>query len=146
IVKKQVDNIPLTAITQNPTQFWMSINGYVPPPGIANNNDRIVVGETILTYPSVFNFRNEKNFYFELQASSVGNYLVIDSFNTGGTSPVLYSISDGRRFIGDITVPGKVRFALPASGIANRKFYLVNEETNNISVVNGLTSKSFIDF
>jgi hypothetical protein len=146
IVKKQVDNIPLSAITQNPTQFWMSINGYVAPPGIANSNDRIVVGETILTYPSVFNFNNEKNFYFELKASSTGNYLVIDNFNSGATPPVLYSMSDGQRFVGDISVPGKVRFALPASGIAIRKFNLVNEEAGNITTVNSISSKSFINF
>ncbi len=146
IVKKQVNNIPISSITQNPTQFWMSVNGYVPPPGIANNNDRIVVGEMILTYPSMFNFYNQKNFYFELNASAAGNYLVIDNFNAGTTPPVLYSMSDGQRFTGDISVPGKVRFALPPSALATRKFQLVNQETDNISIVNAVTSRSFIDF
>jgi hypothetical protein len=145
MVKKQVDNIPLTAITQNPTQFWMSVNGYTAPPTVANSNDRVVVGETILTYPSMFNFNNEKNFYFELKASA-GNYLVIDNFNAGTIPPVLYCVNDGLRFVGDVSVPGKVRFALPSSSIATRQFYLVNEEAANIATVNAVTAKTFTDF
>ena len=145
VVKKQVDNIPLSVI-QDPEYLWLSVNGYTPPPGVANSNDRIVVGEMVLTYPSKFNFNNEKNFYFELPASAVGNYLEIDNFNAGATPPILYSLSDGQRYGGDISVPGKVRFALPASTIAVRKFNLVNQEAANVIAVNTLTPKSFINF
>ena len=145
IVKKQVDNIPLSII-QNPEYLWLSVNGVTPPPGVANSNDRIVVGEMVLTYPSKFNFNNERNFYFELAASAAGNYIEIDNFNAGTTPPILYSISDGRRYEGDISVPGKVRFALPASSTAIRKFNLVNQEAVNIIAVNTITPKSFINF
>ena len=145
IVKKQVNNIPLSII-QDPELLWLSVNGVTPPPGVANGNDRIVVGEMVLTYPSKFNFNNEKSFYFELPATPVGNYLEIDNFNTGATPPILYSLSDGQRYEGDISVPGKVRFALPASSIANRKFNLVNEEAVSINNVTAFSPKSFTNF
>ena len=144
-VKKQVDNLPLS-ILPNVDNLQVGVNGYTVPPGVANGNDRIVIGEMTLTYPATFNFNNEKNFYFELKASPNGNFLVIDNFNTGGTAPVLYAVTDGIRLVGDISVPGKVRFALPGSTIAIRKFYLVNQEAGNITAVNTVTAKSFTNF
>lgn len=145
IVKKQVNNIPLN-IFQSPDNLQVSVNGDTPPPGVSNGNDNIVVGEMVLTYPSKFNFNNEKNFYFELGASAAGNYVVIDNFNVGTTPPVLYNLNNGQRFAGDISVPGQVKFALPGSSETVRKFTMVNEETNNITVINSLTAKSFINY
>ena len=55
-------------------------------------------------------------------------------------------MNDGQRYLGDISVPGKVRFALPASAIPTRKFYLVNQEADNITTVNSLTPKTFINY
>ena len=145
IVKKQVNNIPLN-IFQSPDNLQVSVNGDTPPPGVSNGNDNIVVGEMVLTYPSKFNFNNEKNFYFELGASAAGNYVVIDNFNVGTTPPVLYNLNNGQRFAGDISVPGQVKFALPGSSETVRKFTMVNEETNNITAINSLTAKSFINY
>ncbi len=145
IVKKQVDNIPLSAL-QSPDNLQVTVNGYTPPPGVANGNDNIVVGEMKLTYPATFNFNGQSNFHFELAASPAGNYLVINNFNYGLTPPVLYSLNDGQRFTGDISVAGQVRFALPGSGVAIRRFKLVNEENNNITAIGNLTPKTFINY
>ena len=145
IVKKQVDNIPLSTIS-SANSLTISVNGYTTPPAVSNANDRIVVGEIRLTYPSTFNFNNEKNFSFDLNGSPSGNYLVIDNFNAGAIAPVLYSVDDGLRYTGDISVAGTVRFALPPSGLPIRKLCLVNEEAGNIAAVNTFTSRSFINF
>jgi len=144
VVKKQVDNIPLNYLS-NTNGVPIRINGYVAPPYTINAYDRIVVGEILLTYPATFNFNNSSNFYFELQASAVGNYLEITNFNAGA-SPVLYSINDGQRYVGDISESGKVKFLLPASTASNRKFMLVNEDATNITTVNALSSKSFVNY
>ncbi len=145
IVKKQVDNIPISAFS-NPDNLIINTSGYLPPPGIVNAYSRIVVGEMILTYPSKFNFNNSNYFYFELKASPAGNYLIIDNFNIGSVPPVLYCITDGQKLVGDISVSGKVRFALPGSNSTLRKFYLANEETANVNIVNTLTSTTFLNF
>ena len=145
IVKKQVDNIPNSSFS-NADNLIINTSAYLPLPGIVNANSRFVVGEMILTYPSKFNFNNSNYFYFELKASPAGNFLIIDNFNAGTVPPVLFCLTDGQRLVGDITIPGKVRFALPGSNFSVRKFYLVNEETANIKTVNTITSTTFINF
>ena len=145
MVKRQVDNLPVSMFT-DPNKLSVAINGVMPPPGVANINDRVVVGEIWLNYPSIFNFNNAANFYFELGPSAVGNYLEIDNFNTGGTPPVLYGMNDGQRYIGDISISGKVRFALPPSNLPARQFNLVNTQAANVSAISSFTPKSFINF
>ena len=145
IIKKQVDNIPISAFT-NPDNLIINTSAYLPPPGIVNAYSRFVVGEMVLTYPSKFNFNNTNYFYFELKASAAGNFLIIDNFNSGAVPPVLYCITDGQRLVGDVTIPGKVRFALPGSNFNVRKFYLVNEEPVNIKSINTIAATTFLNF
>ncbi|MEI9934268.1 MAG: hypothetical protein WDM71_05325 [Ferruginibacter sp.] len=142
VLKKQVNNLPLSLL-QNPNFVQVGI-------GIDNSNDpvndRIVLGQLSITYPATFNFNGQRNFYFELQPSAVGDYLVINNFNNGSAQPVLYDITNGLRYIGDISIANQVRFVLPASVSSSRKFILVNEESANISTINSLSSKTFINF
>ncbi|MEO5890212.1 MAG: C25 family cysteine peptidase [Ferruginibacter sp.] len=140
ILKKQVDNLPLSYLA-NPDNLAITVNG-----NATNANDRIVVGTIAVTYPAKFNFNNQKNFYFDLKPSPAGNFLEIDNFNASGVQPILYSINDGRRYVGDIAVAGKVRFALPGSTDPVRKFMLVSQEATNINTVSSLTSKTFINY
>ncbi|MEJ7587228.1 MAG: C25 family cysteine peptidase, partial [Ferruginibacter sp.] len=140
VLKKQVDNLPLSYL-QNPDNLALTING-----NSTNANDRIVVGTVAVTYPARFNFNNQKNFYFDLQPSATGKFLEIDNFNTAGIPPVLYSINDGRRYVGDIAVPGKVRFALPASTGPVRKFMLASQEPGNINIAGVFVTKTFINY
>ncbi len=114
---------------------------YTPPV------ENMVIFTVGITYPSIFNFNNQKSFYFELAASATGNYLLIDNFNYGTQAPVLYDVNNGKRFIGDIvSVPGKVKFVLPAATDPIRKFILNNIESANTNFVSNITSKTFIDY
>ena len=140
IVKKQLNNLPLSYL-QNPDNLLVSVNCQS-----TNTNDRLVVGSIAVTYPAKFNFNNEKIFYFDLQAAPQGNFLVIDNFNNGGIPPVLLSINDGRRYVGDISIAGKVRFALPPSSDPARKFMLISQEASSIITVPAITSKTFINY
>jgi hypothetical protein len=139
-VKKTLSNLSLSLLA-SPNYLQVAVNGTS-----ANPNDRVVVANMALTYPATFNFNNQKNFYFELTPSATGNFLEIQSFNNGGLEPVLYSLNDGKRYTGDITVAGKVRFALPASTDNVRKFILVSEAADNISAINTATGKTFINY
>ncbi|MEP7141741.1 MAG: C25 family cysteine peptidase [Ferruginibacter sp.] len=142
VLRKQLNNLPLSYL-QSPDNMTVTVVGVNAP---LNGNDRIVVGTMAVTYPAKFNFNNSANFYFELAPSAAGNYLEIDNFNVGGVQPVLYSINDGRRYLGDIAVAGKVRFALPASPGPVRKFILVNQGLSNINTVSSFTPKTFINY
>ena len=139
-VKKTFSNLPLTLL-QNPSYLLVAINGTS-----ANINDRIVVAEVGITYPAFFKFNNEKNFYFDLPASTAGNFVVIENFNNAGAEPVLYSINDGKRYKGDISEAGKVKFALPASTDITRKFLLVSEDAGNIATINNIELRNFINY
>jgi hypothetical protein len=112
--------------------------------GSANGNDRMVVHYQEIKYPRLFNFNNEKFFEFELPANPSGNYLEISNFNAGASTPVLYDLSNGKRYAA-VSGSGLLKFALQSSSIA-RKLVLVNEDNSNINFVIELESKQFTNF
>lgn len=107
--------------------------------------DRMVIAQYELTYPRVFNFGNEMNFQFELPANPSGNYLEIANFNYGTTAPVLYDITNGKRYIGDISNPALLKFALEPS-MVDRKFVLASLEPSNIAAVGTMKQRNFINY
>ena len=136
-----LNNQPLTLL-QNSAYVPLYVNN-----NSSVTNDRIVVASLGITYPATFNFNNQKNFYFELAASASGNKLEIENVNYGSVAPILYDMTAGRRYIGDISsVPGKVVFVLPASADPLRSFILVNQETANVNTISSLTARNFINY
>ncbi|MEP7165272.1 MAG: C25 family cysteine peptidase [Ferruginibacter sp.] len=136
-----LNNLPLTLL-QSPA--------YVPiyaEDSTTVITDRIVVTNIGITYPATFNFNNQRNFYFELEPSATGNYLLIDNVNFGTVAPILYDMTSGSRYIGDIvTTPGKVGFVLPASGASVRQLMLINQEPANVNIIRNFTQRNFLDF
>jgi hypothetical protein len=141
--KDTIRNLPLSVINSN---SFVAVS--VKQTNSSNAAlDRIVVPCFSVTYPASFNFNSEKNFYFELAPAASGNYLVITNFNNNGIAPVLYDITNGRRFTGDIGTAGQVKFVLPASSQPVRKFNLVSQDAAaNILAIPALTSKTFVNF
>lgn len=139
-LRKEVGSIPLSNFT-NPDYAVISV-------GTTSSvtTDRIVVSAIELRYPSKFNFNNKKNFYFELPATATGNYLAIDNFNYGTAAPALLDLTSGRRYIADISTPGKVKIVLPPSSDTLRRFVLVNQEAGNILPVNSMVQRSFVNY
>ena len=138
--KDTVWNLPLSLLL-SPSDLPVNIGSNASDP-----NDRIVVSRFSVTYPATFNFNNEKNFYFELKNSAAGNYLVITNFNNNGIAPVLYDYNNSKRYLGDISTPGQVKFLLPPSSDTSRKFNLMSQDVSNIISVNSLTPKTFTNF
>ena len=142
---QNTSNAPITFTIANlgtffPTQPFQTSPNYVP-------NERMVIATTGITYPATFNFNNSKSFEFNLAASTVSNYLVIDNFNFGNTAPILYDVTTGARYVGEIaSTTGKVKFVLPASTLPNRKCILNNIEANNITTIAGLEQKTFANY
>lgn len=139
-LKKQINDIPLNLFV-NPDQVLLAVEN-----SSTESTDRLVISHLELTYPAKFNFNNQRNYYFELPASATGNYLVIDNFNYGHTAPVLFDITANRRYAGDISIAGKVRFVLPASSLAKRKFQLSSEENEAINTISSFTKREFINY
>jgi len=107
--------------------------------------DRMVIGQYELEYPRVFNFGNTNNFEFTLAANAAGNYLEISNFNYGSTPPVLYDLSNGKRYMGDISNPTLVKFALEPS-LVDRKLILISLDPSNITAAGNFRPRNFINF
>lgn len=140
-LKKQISGIPLSTFLDDNT-LQVSFENTA-----TETTDRYIVSKVELKYPSTFNFNNQTDFYFELNAATGGNYLVIDNFNYGNAAPVLFDITSNKRYTGDITsAPGKVKFVLPASSIPIRKFQLSSEDPTIINNVTSLQPRNFVNY
>ncbi|CAN5417522.1 hypothetical protein BH10BAC2_BH10BAC2_18210 [soil metagenome] len=129
-------NIPVSWLSGTNVNFTFSdVNPDV--------NDRVVVGFVSLTYPRKFDFTSFTN-SFVLPATAQGNYLEISNFIGVTATPVLYDLTNNKRYTADIN--GTIaRFALPVS-LTERKLVLVKEEPANINVVSSMVKRIFIDY
>lgn len=106
--------------------------------------DRLVIHKIEMTYPRQFNFGGESNFEFSLPASAAGNYLEIAGFSHGGVAPVLYDLTTGKRYVGEIA-GSVVKFALLPSAV-DRNLVLVSQAPGNITSIGSLQSRSFVNY
>ncbi|HMG68372.1 MAG TPA: C25 family cysteine peptidase, partial [Chitinophagaceae bacterium] len=111
----------------------------------AISGDRMVLGQYELNYPRQFNFDNLKNFAFELPANLNGNYIEITNFNFGSGTPVLYDLTNGKRYVADISNPALIKIALQASAV-NRKLILVSEDISNLNSITSFQTKTFTNY
>lgn len=110
-----------------------------------NVNDRVVCGFIELNYPHLFDFDNQSSFAFSLAASNISKYLEITNFNAGGAAPVLYDLTNLRRYVADISVAGKIRFVvLPSANTAN--LVLVSQNTTAATAVTAFQQRNFTDY
>jgi Peptidase family C25/CARDB len=112
-------------------------SSYVP-------TDRMVASFYELNYPRQFNFGGEKNFTFKLPANSNGNYLEITNFNNNGIPPVLYDLTNNKRYIGELS-GGSIKFALEPS-VQERMMVLSSLDAGNISTVSNLVTRNFVNY
>jgi hypothetical protein len=132
------NNVPLSALASNAAVIKITNKSTVV-------QDRIVAGFVELTYPRQFNFGGAANFTFSLPASAQGNYIEISNFNGGGVQPVLYDLTNKRRYVGDISTPGLTRFVLPASSTVT-SFALASIMPANVIKATGFETKNFTNY
>lgn len=110
-----------------------------------NVNDRIVCSFIELNYPRLFDFDNQSTFAFSLPASNAPKYLEISNFNSGGVAPVLYDLTNAKRYVADISVPGKIRFVVQASASA-ANLVLVSQNAANTGAITLFQQRNFTDY
>jgi hypothetical protein len=108
-------------------------------------SDRMVVAQCELIYPRQFNFGGASNFYFELPANAAGNYLEISGFTYSGPPPVLYDLTNGKRYDADISNPSLLKIALQPSS-SDRKLVLVSEAAINIMGITSVQQRNFVNY
>lgn len=109
-------------------------------------NDRMVVAKTELSYARQFNFGAATSFPFELAANSTGNYLEIANFGHAGVSPVLYDLTNGKRYLGDITDPALVKFVLGPSATARQLILISRHAGFDVKEVTTLETRNFNNY
>lgn len=107
--------------------------------------DRMVVAKSEITYARQFNFGGANNFVFELPANPAGNYLEIAGFNHSSVSPILYDLTNGKRYVADISNPSLVKVLLEPSAIA-RKLLLVTQVSSYPIAVAALQTRNFVNY
>jgi hypothetical protein len=139
-LKKDLTNLPISLLSDpnNVSIFFENAS--------SDTFDRMVVSFDEITYPSKFIFNNQSDFYFQLPPTTTGNYLVIDQFNYGNTAPVLFDLTSNKRYIGDISTPGKVKFVLPPSTANVRKFQLASEDPSYVQNVTNFEKRNFVNY
>ncbi|TMI72343.1 MAG: hypothetical protein E6H09_10700 [Bacteroidetes bacterium] len=107
--------------------------------------DRMVVAQAEVTYAHSFNVGSVNRISFNLDSSSVGNYLQITGFIYSGNAPVLYDMTNGQRYVADISNPVILKFALKPSAVP-RKLVVVSQEPANTIAVNSFQQRNFVDY
>ncbi|HEX2631138.1 MAG TPA: C25 family cysteine peptidase [Chitinophagaceae bacterium] len=137
---KETRTVPLSLINTNVATVSITNISTMPDP----LTDRVCVAMVELTYPRQFNFDNLPSFAFKLPASA-GNYLQINSFNSG-SSAILYDLTNGKRYVADITTtPGVVKVQMEPSAV-ERQLVLVSMQPFNISNVTTFTTRNFVNY
>ncbi|MBK6938239.1 MAG: hypothetical protein IPH18_16265 [Chitinophagaceae bacterium] len=109
-------------------------------------NDRMVIAKEELTYPRTFNFCGAESFQFKLPANVSGNYLEIEGFNFGGvTAPVFYDITNGKRYVVDISGAPILKVVLTPSS-SERKLLLVSQASSFPKQIISLQQRSFLNY
>jgi len=87
--------------------------------------DRNSLCYVFITYPRLFNFENQRSFFFSID-NIQNRYLEINNFN-GGTAPVLYDLTNNVRLVP--TLDGTTyKIFLPSNGgtLSKRDLYISN--------------------
>lgn len=113
-------------------------------------NDRMVIAKVELTYARTFNFQlgdNTNNISFELPANAAGNYIEITGpgFNYGSQSPLLYDITNGKRYVCDITNPAIIKVLLAPSA-TTRRILITSQDPALVRSVTSMQPRNFVNY
>jgi len=107
--------------------------------------DRMVITHAEIVYPRLFNFQALRSFYFELEANTAGNYLEITNYAHNSVVPILYDITNKRRYQGDISNPALTRFALLPSA-TKRRMMLIHQTVSLIPTITSFQQRNFVNY
>src|SRR5205823_12037940 len=107
--------------------------------------DAMVVAQYEITYPRKFDFGGKTNFEFILPVSASGNYLKINNFSYGSVPPVLYDLTNGNRYVADMSLAPVLQFVLQPSA-TDRRLVLVSEDPTGVNMISSVLTRNFINY
>ena len=111
---------------------------------LATNTDRVRVALIEITYPRLFTLGGTSSFRFTLPASNVGRYLEIADFSFSGV-PLLYDLSNGRRYEADATNPALLKIYLQPSAVA-QDLVMVSQDASAVKNVLSFEQRNFVNY
>lgn len=133
-------NIPISITDINTGTAALAVKNISP-----GASDRMVIAKSELIYARDFNFGGANNFSFELPANAAGNYLEITGFNYGTLPPILYDLTNGKRYVADIINAPTIRIVLEQSA-SSRRLLLVTQDAAFPKQVTSLQQRNFINY
>lgn len=136
--KISVPNLPANKIKNDTASFLVQ---NMSPSG----SDELRVAKIELEYPRKFNFGNATTFRFNIAASNTGRFLKIYNFNKGTSTPVLYDLTNGKRYVADQAVADTLRFLLQPS-TSDYALALVRDDGSTATTITAVKPRTFTDF
>jgi hypothetical protein len=96
-----------------------------------------------LQYPRQFSFDNLSKFDFAIKKKD-DLYFEVRNFNTQGTAPVLYDLSNNHRYIG--FTDSVIKFHMNPTVANKEQLYLSSQSIADIPIITSLTPLIFTDF
>jgi hypothetical protein len=135
---KVEESIPVSKISSGTAGFLM-INQSTA------SCDQFRISKIELIYPRLFNFDNATTFAFTVNQSASQQYVEIKNFNYGGVAPVIYDLTNNRRYIGDISTVGTVRILLDASETPYN-LVIASQAGTNYKTIPAFQTRKFTDY
>lgn len=98
-----------------------------------------------LTYPRMFNMGGASMFTLTLDASATGRYLEITNFNKGNAAPVVYDLTNGKRYVADTSIAGMLMVVLEPS-VDKYNLVITTQDGAYYKQITTLQSHTFVDF
>ncbi|TAE09615.1 MAG: hypothetical protein EAY72_12290, partial [Bacteroidetes bacterium] len=108
-------------------------------------NDRAVCSYVQLAYERQFNFGGATSFSFSLPAAANGNYLEISNISSGASTPVLYDVTNNRRYEAVAGAAGIWRFKLLPSA-TSRNLVVASQDAATTAAVTTAQQRNFINY
>lgn len=133
-----VPNLPSNKIKNDSALFLIKNLG-------AESDNELKVVSIELNYPHTFNFTGRSSFEFNLIASDTGHLLKIFNFNANGTIPVLYDLTNLKRYSANTEITDTLRFYIPPSTV-DARFALVRPDGSTAQNISVMRQRQFTDF
>lgn len=109
-------------------------------------NDRMVVAQSGLTYARLFNFGGAASFAFELAANPAGNYLEITNFAHGNVEPALYDLTNGKRYLVNVSNPALLKVVLEPSAVSRKLLMVSRSSGYAVKQVTSMQVRNFTNY
>ncbi len=133
-----MNNIPANRIKNDTASFL------IKNLGVESENEMKVVS-IALNYPRLFDFGGQSTFSFEVSPSDTGHLLKIYHFNANGTTPILYDLTNLKRYTANTDIPDTLQFFIPPS---TEKIHLalVRPDGSTAQQITRMRARTFTDF